>query len=104
MVMPGLNDVTHSAHYWILLNSFSFCRAILKKVLKGAVDSGRIYSTHHLRVLLRAAVAENSGPAAAKWVVPLLLNQLKDHCRAVVMSAADILDEATDVLVLAQSV
>lgn len=32
----------------------------------------------------------------AKWVVPLLLGQLKDKCRAVVVAAADILDEATD--------
>ena len=75
----------------------SFCRAILKKILIGAVESARIYATNQLRVLLRAATAENTSTTAlAKWAVLLLLNQLKDKCRAVVMAAADILDEATD--------
>ena len=75
----------------------SFCRAILKKILIGAVESARIYATNQLRVLLRAATVENTSTTAlAKWAVPLLLNQLKDKCRAVVMAAADILDEATD--------
>jgi Rapamycin-insensitive companion of mTOR RasGEF_N domain len=62
----------------------------------GPVESGRIYATHHLRVLLRSAVMENNSAGFAKWGIPLLLNQLKDNCRTVVMTAADILDEATD--------
>ena len=72
------------------------CRVILKKVLNGPVESGRIYATNHMRVLLRAAVAENLSAHFAKWALPLLINQLKNSCRAVVMAAVDILDEATD--------
>lgn len=71
-------------------------RAILKKILLGAVESGRVYATQHLRVLVRAAVAEKCSASLAQWLIPLLVNQLKDKCRAVVMAAADILAEATD--------
>ena len=65
-------------------------------MLLGAVESGRIYATQHLHVLVRAAVAEKSSSSLAQWLVPLLVSQLKDKCRAVVMAAADILGEATD--------
>jgi len=68
----------------------------LKKILLGSVESGRIYATHHIRVLLRAAEEHGTTSMLAKWVIPLLLNQLNDKCRAVVIAAADILDEATD--------
>lgn len=71
-------------------------RAILKKILLGPVESGRIYATHHIRVLLRAAEEYGSTSTLAKWTIPLLLNQLNDKCRAVVVAAADILDETTD--------
>jgi hypothetical protein len=47
-------------------------------------------------VLLRAAEEHGTTSTLAKWVIPLLLNQLNDKCRAVVIAAADILDEATD--------
>ena len=73
-----------------------YARAILKKVLVGQVESGRIYATQQLRVLVRAAAEHGSTAALAKWLVPVLLNQLRDKCRAVVIAAADILDEATD--------
>lgn len=49
-----------------------------------------------MRVLLRAAEEHGSTSTLAKWAIPLLLNQLNDKCRAVVVAAADILDEATD--------
>lgn len=62
----------------------------------GPVDSGRIYATHLVRVLLRAAEEYGTTSILAKWTVPLLLGQLNDKCRAVVIAAADILDEATD--------
>ncbi len=68
----------------------------MKKILLGTVESGRIYATHHIRVLLRAAEEHGTTSTLAKWVIPLLLNQLNDKCRAVVIAAADILDEATD--------
>ncbi len=68
----------------------------MKKILLGAVESGRIYATHHVRVLLRAAGEHRMTSALAKWTIPLLLNQLNDKCRTVVITAADILDEATD--------
>lgn len=68
----------------------------MKKVLVGTVESGRIYATHQLRILVRAAAEAGTMTSLAKWVVPLLLGQLKDKCRAVVVAAADILDEATD--------
>lgn len=60
------------------------------------MESGRIYATHHIRVLLRAAEEHGTTAIISKWTVPLLLNQLTDKCRAVVITAADILDEATD--------
>jgi hypothetical protein len=47
-------------------------------------------------VLLRAAEEHGTTSTLAKWAIPLLLNQLNDKCRAVVIAAADILDEATD--------
>ena len=72
------------------------CRSILKFFLFGTVESGRIYATHHIRVLLRAAEEHGTTSTLAKWAIPLLLNQLNDKCRAVVIAAADILDEATD--------
>lgn len=62
----------------------------------GPVESGRMYATHHIRVLLRAAEGHGNTSNIAKWTVPLLLNQLNDKCRAVVIAAVDILDEATD--------
>lgn len=62
----------------------------------GQVESGRIYATHQMRVLIRAAAEHGSMSGLAKWAVPVLLNQLRDKCRAVVIAAADILDEATD--------
>lgn len=68
----------------------------MKKVLVGTVESGRIYATHQLRILVRAAAEAGTMTSLAKWAVPLLLCQLKDKCRAVVVAAADILDEATD--------
>lgn len=68
----------------------------MKKILLGPVDSGRIYATNHVRVLLRAADEYGTASILAKWTVPLLLGQLHDKSRAVVITAADILDEATD--------
>lgn len=76
----------------------------MKKVLLGVVESGRIYATQHLRVLVRAAVAEKCSASLAQWLIPLLVNQLKDKCRAVVMAAADILGEATDDPVITNSI
>lgn len=71
-------------------------RAILKKILLGSVESGRIYATQHMRILFRAAAESGTIAELADWAIPLLLNQLKDKCRAVVMAAAIILDEITD--------
>lgn len=65
-------------------------------MLVGNVESGRIYATHQMRVLVRAAAQAGSIAALAKWAVPLLIEQLKDKCRAVVVAATDVLDEATD--------
>ena len=68
----------------------------MKKILLGSVESGRIYATQHMRILFRAAAEFGTIGELANWAIPLLLNQLKDKCRAVVMAAATILDEITD--------
>ena len=71
-------------------------RAIFKKILTGNVESGRIYATQQMRVLFRTAAESGTTVELATWAIPLLLNQLKDKCRSVVMAAASILDEITD--------
>lgn len=68
----------------------------MKKILQGTVESARTYATQHMRVLFRAAAECGTISELAAWAVPLLLNQLKDKCRAVVMAAACVLDEITD--------
>uniref|UniRef100_A0A8C2WG10 RPTOR independent companion of MTOR complex 2 n=1 Tax=Cyclopterus lumpus TaxID=8103 RepID=A0A8C2WG10_CYCLU len=66
-------------------------RVILSKSLTAATDACRLYSTKHLRVLLRASVEFFSS-----WGMELLVTQLHDHSKAVSMEALDILDEACE--------
>ncbi|KAI9556963.1 hypothetical protein GHT06_016757 [Daphnia sinensis] len=94
-------STNHDCYLKVIVSTLDFhtdgyARAILKKILLGPVDSGRIYATNHVRILLRAAEEYGTTSVLAKWAVPLLLGQLNDKSRAVVITAADILDEATD--------
>ena len=57
-----------------------------------------MYATKHLRVLLRASVEFFSS-----WGMELLVTQLHDHSKAVSMEALDILDEACEDKVTAQT-
>ncbi|XP_072562718.1 rapamycin-insensitive companion of mTOR-like isoform X2 [Paramormyrops kingsleyae] len=66
-------------------------RVILSKILTASTDNCRLYSTKHLRVLLRANVEFFSN-----WGIELLVTQLHDRSKAVSMEALDILDEACE--------
>ncbi|KAG7250316.1 hypothetical protein CRUP_016075, partial [Coryphaenoides rupestris] len=66
-------------------------RVVLSKVLIAATDSGRLYATRHLRVLLRA-----NAEFFSAWGVELLVVQLYDRHPPVLWEALDILDEACE--------
>ena len=58
---------------------------------KCVFQSGRLYSTKFLRVLLRAKVR-----SFTTWGIELLVGQLYDQSRSVAMTALSILDEACE--------
>lgn len=68
----------------------SFPRSILRKALTTSkLRAGRLYATQFLLVLLRAKI-----PNFEIWGLPLLITQVRDKERSVVLAALEILDEA----------
>lgn len=69
----------------------SYPRKILEKALtKSPKTEARLYATQFLLILLRACI-----PSFEVWGIPLILKQLEDKERCVVLAALEILDEAT---------
>ncbi|XP_065290010.1 rapamycin-insensitive companion of mTOR [Dermacentor albipictus] len=69
-----------------------FARSLLTTALTTKCEEARLYATKFLRVLLRLELLD-----FRKWVMELLVTQLCDPNRAVMLTAASILDEACDV-------
>ncbi|KAL1438612.1 hypothetical protein MTO96_047969 [Rhipicephalus appendiculatus] len=69
-----------------------FARSLLSTALTTKCEEARLYATKFLRVLLRLELLD-----FRKWVMELLVIQLCDPNRAVMLTAASILDEACDV-------
>ncbi|KAH8035185.1 hypothetical protein HPB51_004426 [Rhipicephalus microplus] len=69
-----------------------FARSLLSTALTTKCEDARLYATKFLRVLLRLELLD-----FRKWVMELLVIQLCDPNRAVMLTAASILDEACDV-------
>ena len=70
---------------------YELSRTILTKTLTGCQESIRMYSTQHLRTLLRIGAEHFK-----RWGVELLVGQLFDESRLVALAALEILDEACD--------
>ncbi|XP_071953101.1 rapamycin-insensitive companion of mTOR-like isoform X2 [Antedon mediterranea] len=66
-------------------------RVILTKMLSSSVDAVRLYTTSHLRVLLRARI-----PYFHNWGMELLVMQLYDKNKAIALESVDIIDEACE--------
>ncbi|KAK9881647.1 hypothetical protein WA026_017167 [Henosepilachna vigintioctopunctata] len=66
-------------------------RNLLSAVLKCNIESSRLYSTQFLLILLRSGV-----PDFASWGIPLLVNQLNDKAKVILLSALSILHEACE--------
>lgn len=64
-------------------------RLILEKALSSPNQASRLYATQFLLVLLRARL-----PTFEEWAVPLIMNQLKDADRAVMLATLEIIEEA----------
>lgn len=67
-------------------------RSLLAAALTAKGEEARLYATKFLRVLLRLELLD-----FRKWVLELLVTQLCDPSRAVMLAAAAVLDEACDV-------
>ncbi|KAL4236760.1 hypothetical protein ACF0H5_005145 [Mactra antiquata] len=80
--------ITSSLYYGREGNS----RAVLSKALCAGPESGRLYSTKLMRVLLRAKIE-----GFTQWGIEYLVNQLYDQSKCVAMSALTILDEACEI-------
>ncbi|XP_052775865.1 rapamycin-insensitive companion of mTOR-like isoform X2 [Mya arenaria] len=79
--------ITSSLHYGREGNS----RAVLTKALCAGPESGRMYATKLMRVLLRAKVQGFS-----LWGIESLVNQLYDQSLGVAMTSLSILEEACE--------
>lgn len=65
-------------------------RLILEKALTSSPNqASRLYATQLLLVLLRARI-----PTFEEWGIPLILNQLKDKDRAIMLATLEIIEEA----------
>ncbi|XP_041359986.1 rapamycin-insensitive companion of mTOR-like [Gigantopelta aegis] len=67
-------------------------RTILSKALTASSETGRIYCTRFLRVLLRTGIASFSS-----WGIEFLVTQLYDPSQIVAGVALNILDEASEI-------
>lgn len=73
-----------------LTSTVQFPKQILEKALTASpIQSSRLYATQFLLVLLRARL-----PTVEEWGIPLLLMQLKDKDRSIVLTSLEILEEA----------
>ncbi|XP_033125633.1 rapamycin-insensitive companion of mTOR-like [Anneissia japonica] len=66
-------------------------RVILTKMLTSSVHAVKLYTTNHLRVLLRARI-----PYFHNWGMELLVMQLYDKNKAIAIESVDIIDEACE--------
>jgi rapamycin-insensitive companion of mTOR len=82
LIVSGLDySLTSSVHY---------PRLILEKALTSSPShASRLYATQFLLVLLRARL-----PTVEEWGIPLLMKQLDDKDRSIMLAALDILEEA----------
>jgi rapamycin-insensitive companion of mTOR len=65
-------------------------RLILEKALTSSPNqASRLYATQFLLVLMRARI-----PTFEEWGIPLILNQLKDKDRAIMLATLEIIEEA----------
>ena len=80
-LMVASLDFAHDTH----------SRVILSKLLTACDTSMRLYTTKHMRVLLRAKM-----PFFNSWGLELLIPQLYDVERQVALEAVDILDEGCE--------
>lgn len=82
LIVSGLDySLTSSVHY---------PRLILEKALTTSPShSSRLYATQFLQTLLRARL-----PTFEEWGIPLLMKQLADQDRSIVLESLNILDEA----------
>jgi len=75
---------------YTLTATIPYPRQILERALTSSPSySSRLYATQFLQVLLRARL-----PTFEEWGIPLLLKQLKDKDRAIVLASLEILEEA----------
>ncbi|CAH1957732.1 unnamed protein product [Acanthoscelides obtectus] len=86
----------HDCYVKLIISSMEYifpgpCRDILEAVLTCNSDSSRLYATQFLHVLLRAR-----NPLFSTWAIQLLVNQLSDKSRSVVLSALSTLHEACE--------
>lgn len=73
-----------------LTSTVQFPKQILEKALTASPShSSRLYATQFLLVLLRARL-----PTVEEWGIPLLMTQLNDKDRSIVLATLDILEEA----------
>ncbi|RWS04250.1 rapamycin-insensitive companion of mTOR-like isoform X1, partial [Dinothrombium tinctorium] len=88
---------SHEAYMKLIVSSLDytqeghFTRTLLTKVLTATSESARLYATNYMGVLLRAGVQD-----FRKWALELLAQQLCDKNPAVVIAAAEIMDEALE--------
>ncbi|RWS26243.1 rapamycin-insensitive companion of mTOR-like isoform X1 [Leptotrombidium deliense] len=88
---------SHEAYMKLIVSSLDytkdgqFTRTLLAEVLTATSESARLYATNYLRVLLRAKLKDFN-----KWALELLAQQLSDKSDAVVIAAAEIIDESLD--------
>lgn len=82
LIVSGLDySLTSTNHY---------PRSILEKALTiSPSHASRLYATQFMLILLRARL-----PTVEEWGIPLLLKQLVDKDRAIVLATLDILEEA----------
>lgn len=87
---------SHDIYIKLIVSSLYYARdsstrVILSKALVAASESGRLYATKFLRVLLRTRI-----PMFRSWGMEVLVTQLYDQSRAVAMAALNVVDEACE--------
>ncbi|XP_064605282.1 rapamycin-insensitive companion of mTOR-like [Liolophura sinensis] len=91
-----ISSSCHEKYVKLTTSSLSYsrdglARVILSKALTASIESGRLYSTKLLRVLLRAGA-----PYFNNWGVDFLVTQLYDISKSVAMAALHVLEEACE--------
>lgn len=86
----------HACYIKLIISSFNYAtdgphRNILSKVLTCRQESSRLYATQFMLVLLRAGL-----PDFENWAIELLVNQLSDDSKAIMLASLSILHEACE--------